>query len=1112
MSFPLDIRTELNIGGTWSDISPDVYLRAVKAISRGLRDQGSAADPASLSLTLNNRGGKYSPRNAMSALFGLIGRNTPIRVSLPSDGDHYLQLDGRAGNYASTPDSSALDITGDLDVRAEIAPDWYGSSSQIVIGKWDRASLQQSWMLQIIDGNIWFRHSIGGGDAYVDGWNYGRPLPSLPERAAIRVTLDVDNGNGGRTVTFYWSDSLDGEWTQIGNPITPTGVTALYSGSAPLQIGITDLRNGIDDPRYPLNGRGYRFEVRNGIGGPVVASPDFRAVPAGSSTLTDSAGLVWALSGAAEVRDREDRFVGEVSSWPLKWSTDDADIWTPVSASGLLRRLGQGAKALDSTLRRRIPSGNPIAYWPMEEQADATRAYSPIAGVLPASVSSVEWASWDTLPSSAPLPMMTGASTLSATVPAFTPGEWQVEFVYNADDKVPLEDVQLVKFTSTNGTVRRWEFLMKNSRASVHGYNAANALVVDKHIAIGADVFHGWTRFRFWAADDDTGGTFTWRINWQDVGGEAGGYTGTGTGTCGSIQIISADWPALTEGWGVGHLAVLRTAGDTLYDGSDDAFRGETAVERMRRLAVEEGLSFTRTAGRLDVAPVGFQRQDSLVSLFEAAADADGGMLTEDMRRIGLHYRDRSSLYTQAPAFTLSYTEPGLGPDLEPVDDDAAIVNDVTVTRDGGSAGRAVLADGPLSVQPAPDGIGKYDAAYTLSLSEDEQAEPLAYWKLHLGTFDGARYPTVSLMLHKPGAEWLIPLVQQLREGDKIRITDLPEWVSHDDVDLIVLGWAESLDMYRWELTLNCAPAGPWDTAITDTVKADTDGSVLGLAATATATSVNVRTIAGPQWTDAPEFLPYDIRASGEVMRVTAVKQAALDTFTRTVSSGWGVATSGQTWTNAGGAAADFYVQNNDEGVHSHATRNVSRLTHIPAPSPDVVVQASAATSVLATGGAHYAGVLARYQSVSGDRYLARLTFQTGQTLTLTIIRQVSGVAATLATVTVPGTHAAWRFFNIKFSVIGSTLSAKAWQTGTTEPANWQLTVLDTALTAAGSIGVRTVIDASNTNTLPVYVVHDDFAELTTQTFTVARSQNGVVKSQPAKTAVSIAHLPTTSL
>ncbi|MGW5637120.1 hypothetical protein [Streptomyces sp. NPDC003832] len=1112
MGFPLDIRTDLFIGGTWQDISSDVYLREVKNLVRGMRDMSSTADPSRLQLTLNNRSGKYSARNAMGPLFGLIGRNTPLRVSLPSDGDHYLQLDGREGCYASTPDTASLDITGDLDVRMEIAPDWYGSNSQTVIGKWDRPTLQQSWMVSIVDGAISLQVSTAG-DVYAGGYGWSRALPVLPERAAIRITLDVDNGAGGRTFTFYTAESLDGPWEVLSTHTLTNGTAPIFSGSAPLQIGVTDFRNGIARPRYPLHGRAYRFEVRSGIDGPVVASPDFRSATPGATSITDAQGLVWTLGGSAEIRDREDRFLGEVAEWPLRWSTDDADRYVPITANGILRRLGQGAKALDSTLRRRIPSGNPIAYWPMEEGENAVQAYSPIPGVLPASVSSVEWAQWNTLPSSAPLPRLTGESSLSAQVPAATPGEWQVEVVYTADDNPPIGvDVEFLKIYSTTGTVRRWEILYRSGRATLYGYNWTNTLVISRLVGVGADIFHGWVRARLFCKDRGDG-SFDYGIAWQDVGGDAGGVTGTYTGTCGSVSLVAADWPALTEGWGVGHLAVLRTANSDLYSGSDDAYRGELSHERIRRLATEERLSFTRKPGRLVPAAVGYQRRNSLVNLLESAADGDGGLLTEDMNRIGLHYRDRSSMYTQEPLITLSYTAPGLGPDIEPVDDDSGVVNDVTVTRDGGTSARAVLESGPLSVEPAPAGIGKYDAAHTVSLAEDDQVESVAYWRLHLGTWDSARYPSIPLLLHKPGAEWLIPLVQRLREGDKIRLTNLPEWVSHDDVDLLVMGWAEQLDVYRWTITLNCVPAGPWDTAITDHplfAKADTDGTIVGKAVTSTDTALPVRVTAGNQWTTDPVELPYRIRVAGEVMEVTAAGPSVSDTFGRDVVNGWGPADFGGTWVNTGGVAANYFVSAG-EAKQSLSTNNQTRISTLPAPSADLTLQADLATSVLATGDGHYTGLVARYTD-GNNLYHARLFFGTTQLLTLALIKRVGGTQTTLASMTIPGTHAAGRFFTLRFELRGSSLKAKAWQRGTAEPASWQLTATDTAITAVGSVGVRSTLTTSNTNTLPVNVAVDNVAVTDCQTFTVTRSVNGVVKAQAADASVQLAHPAITSL
>jgi len=830
VTFPLDIRTELWLNRIWTDISADVYQRDTKRITRGRRDQGSVTDPARLTLTLNNANGKYQPRNPLSPLYGAIGRNTRVRLSVPAT-ESFLQLEGDDESFVSTPDTAALDIVGDLDVRFEAALNWYGAENQLIIGKVDFPTDQRSWYVRLFEGRIWFYHSMDGTDAQTIFNN--ADLPVLPERAAIRITLDVDNGAGGTTVTFYWAESISGPWTQFAVS-TIALVSSIFSSTAPLRIGMADTLPKID--RHPFAGRGFRFEVRNGIGGTLVASPDFTAQPAGTTSFADSSGRAWTLNGGAEIRDREDRFVGEISEWPARWTPDESDVYASVVASGILRRLGQGQKPLDSTLRRRIPSGNPVAYWALEEGQGATQAYSPIPGIQPAALSGVEWASWSTLASSAALPRLGTNGTLSAPIPdSMTPGEWHFEFVYTADDKAPPsagDHAELISLSSPDGAIRRWSVHMKDSNALFRGFNSVGTALISRSIAIGDEVFHGWERLRIWARDTGIG-VFDYGITWFDVAGGGAGVTGVQAGTCGKLSAITANWGALTEGWGIGHLTVLDEALSTLLDGSDDAYSGESAWERLRRLGREESIPIERLPGQLETQPVGPQRPEKLLDLFEAGAAADGGWLLENPRRVGLSYRDRSRSYTQDPVLTLSYNSAGLASDIDPVDDDSAVRNDITVQRDGGSSARAFLAEGPLSVQAPPDGIGVYDEEVTLSLAYDTQPEPIANWLLHLGTFDGARYPSITIMLHKPGAESLIPGVLALREGDKIRLTDLPLWLSPDDVDLIVEGISEDLDLYRWTVTLNCSPGGPWNVATINTVHESFESVVPAIALTA---------------------------------------------------------------------------------------------------------------------------------------------------------------------------------------------------------------------------------------------------------------------------------------
>lgn len=1104
-STPLDIRTELQLNGVWSDVSGDVYVRDPKEVDHGRRDMGARADPGHLTLTFNNRDGKYSPRNPMSPLWEQIGQNTPIRVSVPG-ATPYVELSGDPGTFVSTPDNAALDITGDLDIRVEADINWHSPTlNQVLIAKWD-APGQRSYSLRVFDQLLNLNWSADGTTNQFAAWT----LPALPPHAAVRATLDVNNGAGLYMVRLYWASSIAGPWTQFGSDRTGPA-TSVFSGTAPLRVGGYDPT--VVPPRTPFDGKGYRFEVRDGIGGPLVAAPDFTAQPLGTVGFADSAGRTWSFSGTAHVSDRAFRFVGEISEWPKEWQPDGSDVWSSVEASGPLRRYEQGTKALHSTLRRRIPSAGPIAYWPMEEDSQASRAYSPIAGVQAAALTGVEWAAVDTLPSSLALPRLTAAATLSAIVPVAADGQWHVECVYNADDKAPPASgpPAEVLSVSATGTVRRLTVAMRAGQAYVAGYDASGTAVISSFINFTISApFHGWHRLRIWARDNG-GGTSEWNIGWFSIDGRAGQLGFVLAGVPGHVTAVTANWGALTEGWSIGHIGVLPIADTQIYDGSDSAYSGETAWDRMRRLAEEEGIPLARIPGTLQTARVGPQRPEKLVDLLQAAAAADGGMLLEDRDRIGLLYRDRSSLYTQEPALVLDVSAPGLASDdLRPAARSDSVRNDITVKRTGGSEDRAVLDEGRLSVQVPPNGIGLYDEGLELSLDDDTQMEPIAYWRLHLRTYEGAVYPAVSVMLHKPGAQVLIPAVLALHEGDLIRITNLPNYVEFGDLDLIVEGVKEKLDLHEWRVTFNCSPGTPWHTAkVGHPVygKAGAPDTRLVANVTATATLLDVQTMAGLDWTTDPAEMPIPIAVSGEEMSVTAITQYG-DTFGRTVASGWGTSDTGVLWSTSGGSAADYAVAAG-VGTHTLNSVNVSRRTTATAPAADLDLTVDMAPSATATGG-FYGGSLVARAADANNLYMARIGYETTGQMTLTLRKRVASTETQLATFS-PGAYTAGQAMRMRFQLDGSSLRAKVWPAVSVEPVDWQVAATDTALSAAGEIGMRSITGTGNTNVAPA-IAYDTFTAAGLQRFTVVRAVNGVVKGQLAGAAVRLGHPAIASL
>lgn len=84
--------------GSWTDISTFVRQSSGVSITRGRGDEQGQAQPQRITFVLDNRDGRFSPRNPLSPLFGKIGRNTQVRCKI--DNGSFTRF---YGNIASWP-------------------------------------------------------------------------------------------------------------------------------------------------------------------------------------------------------------------------------------------------------------------------------------------------------------------------------------------------------------------------------------------------------------------------------------------------------------------------------------------------------------------------------------------------------------------------------------------------------------------------------------------------------------------------------------------------------------------------------------------------------------------------------------------------------------------------------------------------------------------------------------------------------------------------------------------------------------------------------------------------------------------------------------------------
>ncbi|WP_188669082.1 PKD domain-containing protein, partial [Tersicoccus solisilvae] len=191
-----------------------------------------------------------------------------------------------------------------------------------------------------------------------------------------------------------------------------------------------------------------------------------------------------------------------------------------------------------------------------------------------------------------------------------------------------------------------------------------------------------------------------------------------------------------------------------------------------------------------------------------------------------------------------------------------------------------------------------------------------------------------------------------------------------------------------------------------------------------------------------------------------AAETIAQDLFDRTVTGGWGTATLGGPWTLQGGNAAFSVAGSAGQVSLKKGDTRTSRLQSVSTTSAEITAEMSADRT-----GAGFSWTLIGRQ-VSTDLYSARLKFEANGVVRLYVLRGETALANSFV---LPGVvYAPGDRLTIKLRVTGTsptTVSAKAWRSGTTEPATWQVSGTDSTATLqqAGTIGLTQYLSTAST-------------------------------------------------
>lgn len=901
----------LSTVNVWEDITPYVQFEDKVRITRGLQGTSGRSDFSRAYFTLDNTDGRFSLRNPNGAYHGALQRNSGTRIS-KAYGAKALQLQGyvavegtdMVGDCIRTPSTLANAVTGDFDLRMDLEPEaWRQTQSLAGISS---PGGRRSWDVYLdADARLHLRWTplAGSPETHVVSTV---PVPQ-GARQSIRIAFDMNDGSGNSVTTFYTASTFNGTWVQLGAPVTAAGGTSIrYRGGMLCvgHVGSIGLRG--------FHGRIFNFELRNSIGGTLVSDIDFTALTNGTKSFTDSNSNMWIPVGNAVVSNRHYRFHGEHSSWPTAWDPTGNWIYVATTGAGVQKRLERGP-ATGSAMRRHntlgiaqnpgfdYQQGTSIAYWPMEDKKNSFQCASALSSRPHLEIyGSPKFEAFSNFNESDSLPDLNGAK-FSGRIIESDPLVCDVRFMLDVseDGAAPtvganfltlwgsgVQDMFRLYYSAAN--TWKWElYPEENLESGVPGVVSA-----DIPVTTVGEKMHVRVRVA------QNGGNVEVLVDARNTAGEdLGGAFGATVTTFGSVYRVQVndDDTAQNTGIGMGHLAIYGSTG-TDWEAPINAWHYETAAARVQRICAEEQLQFRLTGDADTSAFLGYQTNGSPQEIMSSAAVSDFGYLVDPLDAFGVEYRTDRSIMSQDPRLTLSYESGDLSNELLPVDDDSYIVNSATASRGDAGSATFILEEGDLSVQAPPYGVGTYADSQSYSLAHEGQCVDIASWMVHQGTLDEEHYPRISVALENrriAASPTKIEAILGLDIGQRVDITDTPDFLPARDIRQIIIGYEEWFDQFQHQFSLNTIPERIFEVArYSDSSRFDTAGSELYADVSSSATSISVDTTRGPVWSIDPAAIPIDLDVDGELMRVTAVgRLISSNPFFDTNMTGWSVST-----------------------------------------------------------------------------------------------------------------------------------------------------------------------------------------------------------------------------
>lgn len=787
VAFDAGVRTPA-ASRTWTDVSTYVELQNGIEITRG-RDGGlSTTSPSTMSLTLDNSDGRFTPGRSSSPYYPNVKLGRPIRVST---------LDvGVTGNF--------LDVNQATFESATSVSDWWTAGGSVP------PTLSRS-----------STHPHDASFGMLVTWGTGGTLP-------LAQTLVT-----GLVVGREYTASAYG-WVPTGSP----SIRVVMNG----QFGtVMSTKNA--DTRFSVtftaSASSHQLQIWPST-----------APTAGQQAWVDTL-QVWEGAAVVPITTVpastaiSTRFTGYVDEWPVSWSQGiEGNSVAELTASGRLARLGEGAE-LRSIVETEILLDDPVAYYPLGEAEGATHAteftgsdligmYSYYGGT---STTTVGFGAGigprtDGLPAPLVYPTLTGDTTPTALAAYWTLPMTQctIEVFAAFNSRNTGESVQVITLLDNpflNSANANFLQVVASTSSSTTATTLGAYTEQDDSGGFG-EVFAAGV------ADDDAfdGSVHHYALTFVPGAGAArtveyyydGVLQGTATGT--TIGTLTR---TTMPTWNLFYLGPLTTAtGDfpfsvahaVVYDQVLDAariaahanaglsgFLGELAADRIERYAGYAGIEASQVVSDAGVVALSHIDTTSKTpeALIRTIEDTENGIVY-DAREGTLKFRDRNSRYQAASAFTLDAAQQHIEADgLRPILDRSLLINEVTARSSDGTVERRYVDTA------AADETGPRRVDLELASTDQTELYNSAAWRVN-------KYKDPKPRIAALAPVDILPLGSSprdaIRDADistKFTVSNLPSQAPTTSQTFFVEGITETLGPESWRFQFNVSSADVYE-------------------------------------------------------------------------------------------------------------------------------------------------------------------------------------------------------------------------------------------------------------------------------------------------------------